>query len=94
MNKERAEYVTRDAIMSLLSDDEVAQASTAETAPRLSDGDQYIDLENLERGVQTSVGGAVVMGRVLTRTSIGDGTWAKVVAQLSALTPPRAHSPA
>ena len=40
----RAEYIARDRILQLLSDGEVASVSTAETAPRLSAGDDYIDL--------------------------------------------------
>ena len=35
-NNKRIEYVTRDSILKLLSDDEVASVSTAETAARLS----------------------------------------------------------
>jgi len=51
-NDLRTETVTRDNVLKLLSDDEVASVSTAETAPRLLDGEEYLDLEHLDRGVQ------------------------------------------
>ena len=51
-NDERTAYVTRDTILKLLSDDEVAKVSTAETASRLADGDEYLDLEHLDKGVR------------------------------------------
>jgi hypothetical protein len=49
---ERKEQVTRDSILNLLSDEENARVSTAEAAPRLAEGAEYLDLERLDRGVQ------------------------------------------
>lgn len=51
-NQQRREYVTRDRILKLPSDDEVASVTTAETAAHLSDGDEYLDLEQLNQGVR------------------------------------------
>jgi hypothetical protein len=48
----RATCLTRDTMLKLLSDEEVARISTAETMPALSDGAEYLDLENFDRGVQ------------------------------------------
>ena len=42
---QRTEYITRDTILRLLSDDEIARVSTAETAAHLAKDDEYIDLE-------------------------------------------------
>ena len=49
---ERREQVTRDAILKLLSDEDNGRVSTAEAAPRLTEGAEYLDLERLDRGVQ------------------------------------------
>jgi hypothetical protein len=76
-------YATRESILNLLSDDEVASVSTAETAPGLSDADEYLDLERLEQGVQRAQGTKPVMGRVLPRKGVHDATWTKILAQLA-----------
>jgi hypothetical protein len=87
-NEQKNEYVARETILSFLSDAEVARVSTAETAPRLGIGDEYIDLEDLGRGVQRALGTIEsAMGRVLPRKAVQDDTWARIVAQLRL--PPR-----
>ena len=81
----RAEYVTRDSILKLLSDEEVARVSTAETAPELASGDEYLDLEQLEHGVLCAQGVTTPMGRVLPRKAVHQNTWTKILQQLTAL---------
>ena len=75
-------YRTLDHVMSLLSDDEIASVSTAETAIRLPDDEEYVDLAQLEQGVRRSPGPATPLGRVLPRKAVQDATWRKIVAQL------------
>ena len=82
-NDERTAYVTRDAILKMLTDDEVAKVSTAETVSRLSSGEEYLDLEHLELGVQRADGSATPMGRVLPKKAVHANTWTKIVAQLT-----------
>lgn len=73
---DRTEYVTRDTIMRLLSDDEVARVATAETAPQLVEGEEYIDLEEPDRGVRRAQGNeGAVMGRMLPRKAVLESTW-------------------
>jgi hypothetical protein len=43
-------------ILKLLSDEEVARLNTAAEAAGLSDGDEYLDLELLDKGVQRELG--------------------------------------
>ena len=82
---ERAEYVTRDTIMKLLSDDEVAKVSNAETAYVLPGASEYLDLENLDKGVQRSQSETeITIGNALPRTAVSKETWDKILAQLSA----------
>jgi hypothetical protein len=80
----RSEYVTRDSILKLLSDDEIAKVSTAETAPELADGDEYLDLEQLEHGVRRALAMHTPMGRVLPRRAVNETTWRKILKQLAA----------
>ena len=83
-NDNRSPCITRDSILKLLSDDEVAKVTTAETAARLVDGDEFIDLEQFNLGVQRAPGNKAPMGRVLPKKSVHAGTWGKIVAQLPA----------
>jgi hypothetical protein len=67
-SERRSDYLTRDAVMKLLSDEEVAGVSTAETAPRVAAGED-LDLEQLERGVLRGPR-AIPIGRVLPRSAV------------------------
>ena len=83
-NATRTEYLTRDHILKLLSDREIASVSTAETAARLVEGDEYLDLEQLQRGVQRAgTTTATPMGRVLPRKSVKEHTWVEILKQLT-----------
>lgn len=83
-NAMRAEQISRDEILKLLSDDENAKVSSAEGAAGLADGQEYLDLEHLDQGIQRAAAGTkVTMGHVLPRSAVCDGTWSKVVAHLS-----------
>jgi len=79
MSDTRTETITRESVLKLLSDAEVASVSTAETADRLLDGEEYLDLQQLGRGVQRAVGANANMGRVLPRKAIHEATWSRVL---------------
>jgi hypothetical protein len=84
MNSEaRTEFVTRDSVMKLLSDDEVARVSTAETTFRLADGEEYLDLEHLDQGVRRAPGTATPIAHMLPRKSVNDKTWSRILAHLA-----------
>ncbi len=82
-NEDRIRCLTRDSVLKLLSDQEVASVSTAETAVRLSDGDEYLDLAHLELGVRRAPGTNTAMGRVLPRKAVQEETWIKILRQLA-----------
>ena len=84
-NEERRAHrlLTRDAILKLLSDAEVSSVSTAETEVRLWPGDEYLDLERLDDGVQRAGTSPVSMGRALPRHAVRAETWTKILAQLT-----------
>jgi hypothetical protein len=84
-NDERDEFFTRESIQRLLSDREVSSVSTAESVLHLVDGEEFIDLEHLERGVRradTSMT-PTPMGRVLTRKAVSADTWTEILHKLS-----------
>jgi hypothetical protein len=81
-NDLRTENLTRENVLKLLSDGEVASVSTAETALRLLDGEEYLDLEHLDRGVQKTGKSPTVMAGVLPRRTVHKDTWEKIVALL------------
>jgi hypothetical protein len=64
-SEKRLEYLTRDGILKLLSDEEVASVSTAEATSHLSNGDEYVDLDQLEQGVRRAQGITPPMGHGL-----------------------------
>ena len=77
----RARYVTREAILDLLSDDEAAKVSSAEGGP-LHEGDEYLDLTAIEKGVQRTDGVVVPDGRVIPRRAVLDRTWRAILQRL------------
>ncbi|MET0795017.1 MAG: hypothetical protein ABW061_26090 [Polyangiaceae bacterium] len=73
-------YLRRHAVLQLLSDEEVARVSNAETAAQLADGEDYIDLARPERGaLRASPSTAVTVAEVLPRSAVSEQTWAKVL---------------
>jgi hypothetical protein len=72
----------RDSILKLLSDEEIAKVSTAEAAPKLTDGDEYIDLEKLDAGVNTADGDPIPAGRILARVEVNPETWTEILNKL------------
>ncbi len=76
--------VTRDTVLKLLSNEEVARVSNAEGARPLTEGQEFLDLENLGKGAQRAKAAmAVPMGRILPRYAVSDDTWRKILAHLA-----------
>ena len=73
--------LTRESILALLTDAEVAKISAAESAPRLVEGDDYLDLEDLAAGVQqVHAIPRAKTSHVVARSAVSDATWAKIVS--------------
>lgn len=79
----RSAFVTRDDVLKLLSDDEVASVSMAETTARLAEGEEFLDLEHLDKGVLQAKGKSASMGRVLPKKSVHPETWQKFLSHLA-----------
>ncbi len=82
MDDKRDEYVIRDNIMKLLSDGEIGSISTVETKSHLLDGDDYLDFEHLDYGVQRATAAAAPLGRLLPKKSVREKTWNKILRRL------------
>ena len=76
-------YLTRESVLKGLSDEEVASVSTAEATSHLSNGDEYVDLDQLEQGVRRAQGITPPMGHVLPKKAVHEKTWNKIVSQLT-----------
>jgi hypothetical protein len=73
-------YQRRNAILQLLSDEEAARVSNAESAAGLADGEDYIDLARPERGaLRASSSTPKIMGEILPRSAVSEQTWAKLL---------------
>jgi hypothetical protein len=75
----KKEAITREALLALLSDAEVAKVSRAEGEPRLVEGDEYVDLEDPSAGVRQVHAKALRPRSALPRSAVSDATWAKIV---------------
>jgi hypothetical protein len=49
------------------------------------DGDEFLDLEDLDEGVQKASGSNTPMGRILPKKAVHPVTWEKILAQLAKL---------
>ena len=83
----KAELFSREHVMKLLSDGEIASVSTAETKTHLRRGDEYLDLEHLDQGVLRADGAVANLGHVLPRKAIHEDTWRRIVRQLKSAHP-------
>jgi hypothetical protein len=77
-------FPTADAIIALLSDDEIENVNKHEAAVGHSDTDEYLDLEHVEQGVRRGLGPPRPVCRVLPRKAVRETTWARIIASLDA----------
>ena len=77
-------FAAREAMLKLLTDDEVAKVSSAEGGLGLKNGLEYVDLTHLELGVQTAgIMTRVDVGNVIPRDAVSSQTWQKIIARLA-----------
>ena len=85
-NHTKTDHVARENILRLLSNDEVASVSHIEATARLLDGEEYLDLEQLGRGVRNDFGTSTpAMGHVLPRRAVRPATWDRILEQVAVL---------
>lgn len=83
MMKKQPEAVTRDQILSILSADEIESVGASQTAAKLALGDEFIDLNELAKGVQQA-DASHPKEDLLSRKATNEHTWQKVVTNLNA----------
>lgn len=80
----KTDRLVRKNILMLLSDDEIASVSSIEATACLLDGEEYLDLEDLDRGVRSAFGAdRADMGNVLPRRALRGATWYKILERLA-----------
>ena len=81
--KRQLDAATRDDLLKILSDEEVVGLSSAKTGTLIALGAEFIDLTEIERGVQRA-GEVHPTKDVLPRKAVHENTWRKIVANLTA----------
>ncbi len=73
----------RNTIVNLLSDLETAKVSNAEDRSAMSEGDEFVDLSDLAKGVQ-KVGSKQMAhpGEILPKSAVSEATWKKICDEL------------
>jgi len=84
VKERRVGQVTREEILSLLTDEETARVANAEGETRLPEGEEYLDLEHLDMGVRRRLLETVAMGGVLPRRAVQEETWSRILKRLEA----------
>lgn len=79
-----AEPFTRDHVLKLLSDGESTSVSTSRAKAHLGRGDEYLDLDHLQHGVQRAEGAVNGLDHVLPRKAINEDTWRRILRELKA----------
>jgi NADPH:quinone reductase-like Zn-dependent oxidoreductase len=83
----RAQCATREHVLKLIADGELADLSQGSAGERIGNGDEFLDLEQLGRGVQRGQTGTTPTGQVLARKSVHEDTWRRILRQLAAAPP-------
>lgn len=93
MKHEQApEYATREAVMSLLADEEISRVKLAEATAQLTGGEEYIDLYHLDHGVRRAPPNTNPIGWVVPKSAVHEQTWSKILTQLPSPRAPWQHS--
>jgi hypothetical protein len=83
--RERQPPLIDTMLIALLSEEEFARVNSPQAAARLSDADEYLDLEQLERGVQRGPVAPRPICRLLPRNALRETTWAEIIGCLRAM---------
>jgi hypothetical protein len=72
----------RDQIMAILWDDPIAAVCGTDVPAKLGRGDEYLDLQRLETGLQRAAHSMTPTGGELSRRAVHPRTWERLMAQL------------
>lgn len=74
----------RNVILKALWDDPIAAVQGRAIPERLRQGEEYVDLQQLQAGVQRALHGMAPTGGELPRKAVQARTWTRILAQLAA----------
>ena len=74
----------RAQVLAVLEAGEFGGVSLAENEAVLTRGQEYLDLDHLDVGVQRASGGATPLRHVLPRKAVHEDTWRRILRQLKA----------
>ncbi len=78
------EAPTREAVLMLLTDGEMARLRAMHRGPPLGEGEQYVNLEDVEGGVRrVHAGTSVVVHNLVPRRAVGAVTWSRMCKLLA-----------
>jgi hypothetical protein len=77
----------RNVILKALWEDPIVLVAGRAIPQRLCAGDEYVDLQRLQAGVQRAHHVTLPTGGELPRKAVQTGTWRKIVGQLAGSTP-------
>ncbi len=76
---------TKEEILDLLSDNEVARVANVEANGALEDGAEFVDLDHVERGVQrVNAQTRNQVHTIVPRSAVSDETWRRIEDALAA----------
>ena len=74
----------REAIVNLLNGLDLSRTATAEDGPRLAAGEEFVDLDHLDRGIQTAgPGSPPTMHTSVPRNAVSADTWQRISSLLA-----------
>ncbi len=71
--------ITKAELMNMLDDEEIARVSRAEAEHQLSAGDEYVDLDHIDKGIQKAATGITVgFGSIIPKNAVSPKTWFEI----------------
>lgn len=83
----KATFLARAAILQLLSSGEATNISGTEAKTDLRRGDEYLDLDHLQQGIQRADGTKTSVRNLLPRRAVHEDTWRRILRQLKTTHP-------
>jgi hypothetical protein len=91
-DNDRVTHITPETIQELLSEDDGAGRHAPGGVSLLVRGDEYLNLDHLERGVRRCARKSSLLPHVLPRKDVQEATWNKIVLHLPIVSKKRHHA--
>jgi hypothetical protein len=75
--------VRREDILNILSDAELEKVTSMEEPLKLQEGDEYIDLGHIDRGIQeVHAKSNINVGNIIPHSAVKEETWKKIIKKI------------